>query len=305
MSAPSRIAQRLLCALGLAVCAACGSGAVNSGVGAPGAGPTPTPTNGPCGAVVTPAQNSTFAIDGTSYTTSYANTSWSFQTLCGGAVQRFELRPGDVGWSGDLGLDKQRSEIITADGYNSPYPYGHEIWLSYAFRALSSAPIVGWHVVGQWHDHPNLGSVALSPPLAFNLAPPPAGAPSGVVQLSLWSRSSPDPVLTVNPTATARWAANITIGQWNEIVLRVLPGFRNDAQLQLWVNGRQVLDGTALNVGYNEALGFGYWQFGVYRQEDRATEPASNIDVVEYANVEQGQNSLMARVGAPLPIPLK
>lgn len=216
-------------------------------------------------------------------------------------IQRFEVRSGDRGYSGDAGNGNERSELVTTDQSDQGllYDFNEERWLSFGFMVETGASITApFSIVGQVHDfHDSGDSVGLSPPLCFVL-----GTTTGnTVNYSIQTRYDANPSTSVNPGSTTRWSQTINRDQWYNVVCRMVFGYSNDAQLQLWFDGEEKINLTGINMGFNHSTGgeAGYWQYGIYRGSSADTL------AVRYANMEQTTigNTLLTRVTVPLAIP--
>jgi beta-glucanase (GH16 family) len=253
------------------------------------------PTVVPCGATATPT--GTVTVNSIVYNLGVAQP-YSLQTECDGAIQRFEVRQGDHGWSGDAANGTERAEIITANYRNNGllYPMQQDVWLSFAIKIEKGDAIATNHIIGQLHDQKDpADTIGLSPALSLEINP--ALTTDDNVNLFVQTRYDRNASTTVQQPWLKQWNGNFPRGEWIYIVLRVRGGYNDNAQLQLWVNGAEQINRDQQNIGYNNPEGFAYWQYGIYRYQD------SRTTIVRYANMEQGVDSLLDRAANPLPIP--
>lgn len=260
---------------------------------APVASPTPesyanVPTGDPCTRVL-----------GINYTiSSLEKPAYSCTMLARNTVQRFEVRSGDRGWSGDARNRNERSEIVTTALWSSQrsllFKSNVETWLSFGFMVEPGEEIGGrWAMVGQMHPVPD--ATDGSPPPSFNFQ---IGTSSGDrVPLYLMTRGDPNRDTPVAPAAVTRWSTTLTRGRWINLVMRLRFDPFGGGEIQLWADGVEQVNLSGIPMGYNNATDGQYWQYGIYRMETTKTL------AVRYANMEQGPASLARRVADPLPIP--
>lgn len=234
-----------------------------------------------------------------------ANKKYPVQHMHNGALQRFEVRSGDYGFSGDQANGNERAELGTyrpgaTSGECGPlYQFGVDFWLSFAFLIEPGADILSAPngCCGQIHECTDPADTAgLSPPLLFNIG-------TGTDPIAWECRTRFDKnAATTSPnwmTYDVRWSTTLARGAWMNAVCRCKPGFNDDAEIQLWTDGVERINVAGTNIGFNHSLGagFGYWQYGIYRTS------SANTLAVRYANMEQGLTSLLGRVASPLAIP--
>ncbi len=212
-----------------------------------------------------------------------------------GDLVRFEARSGDRGYWMDAMHHNERAELVTTSAGKQTdrmYPSGRDVWLSYAFRLVSGEQQSHWAIVGQMHPSIDPFEARVPPSLALTLRPAPGGA-----SLSLETRSDPSLISKSSPAAVGRWRGSLRTGQWVQIVLRYRADPFGHGALQAWADGREVVNLRNIPIGYNNVRDGAAWEFGIYRGQ--SAEPL----VVEYANMEQGTQSLMNRVTNPKPLP--
>lgn len=203
---------------------------------------------------------------------------------------RFEVRVGDT-WSGDAGATNPRNRAeFGAAGTAGKIPFGEEVWFSYAMRIKSGLPTTAaYAILGQFHDTTDEGDGGgggISPPFAINLV-------QGE-KLKFIKRYNTSP-LGGTPVQTLMHERSVVRDRWYRIVGRIVFDWTPNGAVDLWFDGSPIVTLTNAQIGYNDTIG-PYWKFGIYRAE------APETLVVEYANMELGSASLLARVASPLPI---
>lgn len=198
---------------------------------------------------------------------------------------RAECRSGDT-WSGDVGAPAARNRAEFQNRTRAVF--GDDNWFSYAFRIVSGeASTAPFCVLNQWHHTPDEGDSGNSPPFAINYMT------TGILRFI--RRFSSDTPTTTVTQSNMHDTSVVARDLWHHIVGRLKFGFSNDAVVQLWFNGQQIVNLSNTNMGYNDVQG-PYAKFGIYRSE------APETLVVEYANMELGTSSLLARVTSPLAV---
>jgi len=198
---------------------------------------------------------------------------------------RFEVRNGDF-WVNDSNV-RNRAEFQCLTRYEP----GRDVWFSYAIRIRKGTPVTKWNVIGQFHATPDSSDGNASPPFAIELNPDSAGGEA----MRFVRRFDPQPTTSVSPQPIVMHKRAFARDHWYHIVGRVVFGWRDDAAVDLWMDGAKIISLANTNVGYNDLKG-PYWKFGVYRAATAETL------IVDYANMEIGVTSLLSRVGSPLPI---
>lgn len=201
-------------------------------------------------------------------------------------VQRFEIRNDE-----HIGADvTERSELSG----RSVWAFGTDVWLAYSMCIeAGSVNTASFCVLGQFHATEDVGDIATSPNVAIELV---AGD-----KLRAVTRGLPDPVQSANnaPT-TIRWESSGSMrGAWVNVVARIVFGYANDGEFQLWINGQEVANATGAMTANNDLIG-PYWKFGVYRATPASGETLS----VQYANMEIGYADLTDRILSPKRRPL-
>ena len=239
-----------------------------------------------------------FVNDVEYYLASLTKADHSCQNLFKGKMQRLEVRTGDRGWQGDQANHNERSELvterITTKQKQLLFASGTDAWVSYSMRILPGAPILSrYALVGQMQTKADPDDILPPSVVRFVLG----ATQDEYVPIDFFTTS--DPLRTTKHTQVSvkHWAGKIKRGAWTNIVMRVRSDPFGEGQLDLWVNGEQQLKLKDIPIGISNEVDGIYWQYGIYRQENR------NTLAVEYANMEQGPASLAARVARPLPIP--
>lgn len=197
---------------------------------------------------------------------------------------RFEVRKGD-NWPSDLppegepisagndqnGQIKERAELYAKN--SGGLEFGKDIWLSYSIK-IGGGPDITYTntdyrcIVGQWHQTAPSGG----PPFCIEI--------SGQNVLTFVTKG-----LDANGETVDQDTAHISRDEWHHIVIRArFSKTANTAQLQWWVDKREIINNNALTMGYSGDATPGYWKFGIYRTPF-AVNNLQNL-VVEYANME-------------------
>ena len=174
---------------------------------------------------------------------------------------RFELREGEV-YSDLFGKTSFRSEVNTRDFA----PLGDVRWYSLSILLPANFPIEDNRLVlAQWHgaDKKYLGEPSRSPVLAFRFS-------RGHFFVTI--RHSSDRVVCDPSSATSVTLFDtdrFPLAVWNDFVVQARWSYGNDGQVNVWWNGRQVVQYSG-PVGYNDDLG-PYFKFGLYRDNSEQT----------------------------------
>lgn len=255
-------------------------------------------------------------VDGIPYgRASLLNAPYSIMHLQNKVIQRFEVRSGDRGYSGDAANGNERAELVTwrapsSDGYRGPNVlFDEDVWLAYSFMIEPGSPVLGPGsetsrnlCVGQWHDVIDPGdTIGLSPVLLWQLDP---GTDN--IGFRVRSRGDSNPIQS-QPTFNVyedHFRTELKRGEWVHLVQHARFNADGLAVLEVWMNGNKVVNriGTAEDpfiMGFKSSvpdLPAAYWQYGIYRTGN------ANTLAVQYANMTQSKTSLLARVANPLPI---
>lgn len=145
-----------------------------------------------------------------------------------------------------------------------------------------------WMVAGQFHATPDADDVQGSPVLAQQF--------SGDT-FEIITRTHADDPGTANPSGTSRYSTTWLGSDWVNLVYRVqFTRGTSTSELQVWMDGVEIVNLTGIAIGYNDAEG-PYFKYGIYRSA------AAETTVIDYANVEVSTSSLLDRVANPLPTP--
>jgi len=197
---------------------------------------------------------------------------------------RFEVRGQDE-WKNDQAHDRNRAELKS----DVTQAFGQDVWFSYQMKVQAGPPSTArFCILGQFHHTNDPWDVGGSPPFAINLFP-------NTNTLRFIKRYTADRKTTATTDTVMYETAPIRRDQWMHIVGHVVFGWHGDGTVELWLDGRKIVDLPHTSIGYNDLVG-PYWKFGIYRGGS-----PENL-VVEYANMEIGPASLLGRVGHPLPI---
>lgn len=225
-------------------------------------------------------------VAGRTFFVQNAGQSYSLQKATNRANSyRFEAHPGDF-FSGDTGLDRIRSELqcSTKESFDT------DIWVSFALKVSADPGVLSTSmVVGQFHQTEDGGDVSGYPPFEFNLQPD---------GLYVYTATVADAVgASFYPQDLRAGPLSFPLGVYNRLVARCRFNWANAAQLDVWLNGVQVVSTAGISMGMNDVVG-PYWKYGVYWRPETAAQNVS----VEYMNLELSNSSLLARVASPLPV---
>lgn len=202
-----------------------------------------------------------------------------------GNSYRFEAHPGDF-FSGDTGLDRIRSELqcSTKESFDT------DIWVSFALKVSADPSVLSTSmVVGQFHQTEDAGDVSGYPPFEFNLQPD---------GLYVYTATVADAVGgSFYPQDQRAGPLSFPLSVYNRLVARCRFNWSSAAELDVWLNGTQVVNAAGISMGMNDAQG-PYWKYGLYWRPETAQQNVS----AEYMNFEIGGSSLLSRVTSPLPV---
>jgi len=197
---------------------------------------------------------------------------------------RFEVHPLDA-WKNDKGLSRNRAELKSS----TVYAPGEDVWFSYQVKVQGGPTSTARScILGQFHHTKDPWDPGGSPPFAINLFPK-------TNTLRFVKRYSAEKKTTSTVDSVMYETAPIQRNRWMHIVGHIVFGWQGDGTVELWLDGRKIVDLPHTSIGYNDVIG-PYWKFGIYRAESPETM------VVEYANMELGSSSLLDRVSHPLPV---
>ncbi|MBP1862127.1 heparin lyase I family protein [Rhizobium herbae] len=197
---------------------------------------------------------------------------------------RFECRPGDRPvWNAP---DTERSEVFQ----NGLVPFVERRYFSFS-TMIEPATVIdakSWFLFAQLHNSQDATDGVTSPAFAFELQ---AGS-----QLAIVVRSSAQNPLVVNPGSKALFRdPYFKLGRFYNWVIELR--YDNNAQtsiFRVWRDGKLLFDYDG-PLGYIDAMP-PYMKAGIYRNN------SNRIDVVHLVNYEYGNDSLLERINAPLPI---
>jgi hypothetical protein len=189
-------------------------------------------------------------------------------------IIRFEVHEGE-GRDTDREANNDRSEL----GMIKRVPYGQDNWFAFSLR-IEDKPLLNDHsrvVITQFHGHTG------SPSMSLRIG-------KGKFQVQALTNVSGS-VVTTLPYSQDMLETN----KWHHIVGRSRFGTKNNAILEVWLNGEKIVDRKNYNMGYTTGSET-YYKFGVYRNRH------PGVHILEFANMELGQSSLLDRVQNPTPI---
>jgi hypothetical protein len=205
------------------------------------------------------------------------------KNLTRGSRWRFEAKPGDyvLGQTDRIRSELQCSQKETVSGV--------DVWLSdWVYIEQPSGPLTADIGIGQFHQTEDAGDFSGFPPVIMEMG---SGGltvytafASSATQATSWAHTTR---LTNYPFSTLTW---------HRRVMRCRFGWSNDAQLDLWLDGTQVINLTGINMGMNDTVG-PYYKFGGYGEQNNEQWLA-----VQYANVELSATTLVSRVSTPIPV---
>ncbi|QRQ99461.1 phage head spike fiber domain-containing protein [Dyadobacter sandarakinus] len=230
------------------------------------------------------------SIMGTEYQIQTPNKPWSIQYAVNKSspVFRVQVNAGDL-WDGDADnpKEKERCEFYMK---NADLPFNEDVWISYAMKIAPGTPLnlspVEWCYLGQVHATEDPGDISTGPILGFRL--------EGEDTITAYTASSSEDPIKRPPTYIPRGKGTFTRGVWHKVVIRARFTHTDNAELQWWQNGKELVNVKGIGMGYKDKIG-PYWKFGVYRS---AMSPTVTV---EYANMEvRYGSSLLSRIVSPL-----
>jgi hypothetical protein len=196
------------------------------------------------------------------------------------SVWRFESRAHD-GSSSGAGSD--RAEMVAQYSRSTScntVPWRTDIWQSYAMRVSGQVERDGkWVVLGQWHAVPDDDDASMSPVLAQSFT-------DGIFKIS--TRSDDQRRQTAASTGSPR--------TWVNFVYRIRFDYAGRGILQVWRDGKSIVNLRNVPIGYNDVRGPRY-QFGIYRQKD-----SNSTLAVEFANQKITSSSMLSMISRPATI---
>lgn len=207
------------------------------------------------------------------------------------SVWRFESRAHD-GNSAGAGTD--RTEMVAQYSRSTScntVPWRTDIWQSFAMRISGQVAKDGkWVVVGQWHAVPDADDTSMSPVLAQSFT-------DGIFKIS--TRSDGEKRQTAASTGNPRTVyedRSFPLDTWVNFVYRIRFDYAGRGILQVWRDGKSIVNLRNVAIGYNDVRGPRY-QFGIYREKDSTSTLA-----VEYANQNITTTSMLSMVARPAAI---
>jgi Polysaccharide lyase len=168
---------------------------------------------------------------------------------------RFELRDTDYVDTGTRSEVKYISSRIGRIGGPDEW-YGFSIYLPPDYEVdYYTAPTWQNELLAQWHDTPDEGEAAKSPPLGI-------GTTGG--EWIIDTRYSSKPIQTANDGArVVHWRAPYQTGVWTDWVVHVKWSYQSDGFLEIWKDGKRIVDYRGPNTYNNQ--GNNYFQWGIYK----------------------------------------
>lgn len=198
-------------------------------------------------------------------------------------IQRFETRPLER-WLFDA--TSERSELLM----DFTAPFETDVWWSYSMLIEDGPPVTTpWAVFGQWHASEDAGDISASPPFALEISP-------STQEMGINTRGSAANPLTGIPPAVFHWTRAGMRGAWHDWVFRSRFSYGLTGQLQVWLDGTEIINVSGIRNAYNDAVG-PYFKYGIYRGQS----PSASAEtlVAHYANLELGTASLASRITRP------
>lgn len=234
-----------------------------------------------------PASRRYTKIGGVSYYYATSLSSpWSLVQSSSNHMQRFEVRSGDVGYDGDARTSNERAELVTVLSQLPSFAlkFQRVHWLSYRFSILSERPITSATTIcGQVHDVIDpMDKLPLGPIFCFNLGK----SKGGTVPIAAHIRSDRLPITNIDAAPKVVFETALRRFTTYSFLVRIKPSFADDAELDIWLDHRQVLSLTGINIGFNNTSGplAGYWQYGVYRSRNEHPLVVSYSDMRQYTD---------------------
>ncbi|HEY2661261.1 MAG TPA: heparin lyase I family protein [Caulobacteraceae bacterium] len=206
---------------------------------------------------------------------------WSYSKS--GHVERFEIRAGDH-WKGE---HSERSEAAIYRFMKTDV----DVWQAYSLfiepGPVSAAP---WSIFGQWHAYKDPWDDYVSPCVFQTLVGD---------RFQILTASDPhirQTHATYPPQVVRFEQKGFERGRWRHFVYRVRFNPFGKGQLQVWIDGENVVNLANIGVGYHDLVG-PYFKYGVYRPPVDPSPLAAR-----YGNMELSYESLADRIKAPLPV---
>jgi len=210
-------------------------------------------------------------INGVKYLAQSAQKDWSIQRSQNGGIYRFEAHEGEARSSEK---NKERSEL---SGGEYKFKIKTGIWAAYSFMVESGEKFSGTpNVLGQFHageGSPN-----------FSIRVPYDNKMEIVLRVGDADKYTEDIPYKMT---------NFKRGKWYSVVIYAKFSPASDAELSVWIDGKQVVNKSNFIMGYNQSDS-NYWKFGIYRSRSTHQE-----EVVFYANMELGTKDLSDRILTP------
>lgn len=186
---------------------------------------------------------------------------------------------------------------------------GSERWYGFSiFLPSSYVPSPIWEIVAQWHDRPNdWDKGRKNPPL--HLATSRGGKPGRWTIANLWDAQpvAADGSYTIDDSIVWDLGPYET-NKWTDWVFRIKWSYRSDGILQVWKDGKLVVNRTGPNT-YNDNLG-PYMKMGIYKGWSNRSTPTDTVhertlyhDEVRIAD-ESGSYAAVAPGGGGTAVPL-
>jgi len=182
------------------------------------------------------------------------------------ALIRFQTEQGDY-FGHERG--RTRSELQS----RVKLPYGKAVWVRYDLR-VSVEPSIASNgmVLGQFHQTEDKGDFSGYPPFELNLK-------SDGLHVFTASASSASQ-LRHYPHTHRAGPIPFTLGEYHQIEIRVVFGWNENAELEVWIDGNKIVDLAGVSIGMNDRIG-PYWKFGIYYQPDTARQSVT----ADYRNI--------------------
>ncbi len=162
---------------------------------------------------------------------------------------RFELRNGDRvshGWRAEI---KDRHNVS----------FGRDVWYAFSTYLPPDYPDHDYScVLAQWHDQAELGDPSGKPPIAHRIRD---GRFYVTLAASPMASDSPEHRGVLFETSE-----NVK-GVWHDYVYRVHWPNGGPGEIEMWLNGKQVVDYRG-PLGYANQIRGPYFKFGMYCAED-------------------------------------
>lgn len=153
---------------------------------------------------------------------------------------------------------------------------GEERWYGFSiFLPASYTPSPIWEIVAQWHDTPNNWEKGRkNPPL--HLATSRGGKPGRWTIANLWDAQPVASNGSYEIDDSQVWDLGAyETNKWTDWVFRIKWSYRADGILQVWKDGKLVVNRTGPNT-YNDNLG-PYFKVGLYKGWSNRSTPADTV----------------------------